>query len=304
MNIAVIGHLVRDIIHRPDGRVIESPGGIAYSIAALAALAPDGSKVLPICRIGRDIKFSDLGSLSEDARIDTSAIKQIDAFDEVHELRYESDGYRTEINHNRMRPLSAGLIKPSFRLDAVLINYIGGDEFPPREIDKIKNRFNVPIFIDFHSLALGMNSNNERFFRRHPRWRMYVSRADILQMNNYELKTIFRDIDDSDDSILKAASKLLGCGPDAIIITRGDRAVAACWKEGKRTASALIEVPRVETPVDPTGCGDTFAAAFLISYLAGLDVPDCCRKAAEMAAKKALFSGLDGFSTMPALFFA
>ncbi len=303
MNIAVIGHIVRDIIHRPDGQVIESLGGIAYSLAALAAFAPRGSKIIPVCRIGKDIKISELELIYRSDKVDFSNVMKIDSADEMHELRYSRDDYRKEINYNRMRPLSAKLIKASPKPDAILINYIGGDEFAPREIDEIKIRFKVPVFIDYHSLALGCTAGNERFFRRHPHWRKYVSRADILQMNDHELKTIFPALTDTDDSILRAASTLCGCGPKAVMITRENRAVAVCWKMGKRIFDELIEVPKVEKPIDPTGCGDTFAAAFLISYLSGRDVPECCRTAAEMAARKVLFSGLKNFSTMPNLFF-
>ena len=53
--IAVIGHLVRDRIRLADNSFTEALGGIAYSIASLATVAGDGTKVMPVCRVGEDL---------------------------------------------------------------------------------------------------------------------------------------------------------------------------------------------------------------------------------------------------------
>lgn len=321
MNIVVIGHLVWDVIIRPDGSKYEGVGGIAYSLAALAAFSPLKSRIYPVCRLGKNLAPLITEAFAEFPAIDFSLIRIIDSPNEIHQLHYDGCGYRKERNLHLMKPLKSNFIDPpsrakafsigylggkkhlrnnqvnlSVRPDAFLINYIGGDEFPPREIDRLKRRFNVPIFIDYHSLALGRDPENKRYFRRHPAWRHYISRANILQMNLFELRTLYPNTPDDDKLVMAAASNLLSYGPEAILITRENRPAVAVWKVNGKIHNALIAIPTIARPVDTTGCGDTFAAAFLISFLSGNDVPESCRLAAELAAAKAQFSGIGGFA--------
>ena len=51
----------------------------------------------------------------------------------------------------------------------------------------------------------------------------------------------------------------------------------------------------VSDEVDPTGCGDTFAAVFLYNYLLSKDPLESAAVANRYAAAKVTFAGLDGF---------
>ncbi|HSH76222.1 MAG TPA: hypothetical protein VLA09_11105, partial [Longimicrobiales bacterium] len=55
--LGVVGTLVWDRITARDGRTepVEEWGGIGYALAALSASLPQGWRVLPIVKLGRDL---------------------------------------------------------------------------------------------------------------------------------------------------------------------------------------------------------------------------------------------------------
>ena len=293
--IAVIGHIVWDKIIRPDGRSVESFGGIAYNLAALSSVADDSTVIYPVCNIGKDLFEEFHRNFESLPHLDLSCCHAINQPNELHILKYAHGGYRNEDNKYPLPRLSRRLFDNCPGLDIALVNYIGGDEFPPIMLRWLKTRFHPLVYLDFHSLALGRTADNRRYFRCHPQWRNYVSAADIIQMNYYELKTIFKDIEDEIDDIGKAAAWLVSLGPQCAIITRENREVIVAQRRGPHIGYYTLRVPKIETVVDPTGCGDSFAAGFVHSYCRAKNIGDACETGLRLAAKKATFSGMRGF---------
>ena len=58
MKITVIGHLARDFFHLPDAsgseNVVETLGGVFYSIATLSALLSPDDKIFPVFGVHED----------------------------------------------------------------------------------------------------------------------------------------------------------------------------------------------------------------------------------------------------------
>lgn len=305
MTIAVIGHLVRDRIIRDDGPVVEALGGIAYSLAALGALADENVRILPVCSIGHDLVDNALMEpLTKFSSIELGSMRRIRRRNKAHELVYGGDGYRQEINIGELPQISPKLFADVKTIDIALVNYIGGDEFPPRYIKWLKQRYAPFVYMDYHSLALGKKrvSRNDkrvrRYFRYNLHWREYTSLADVVQLNDYELKSIFPDTQDNPEGVAKSAMRMLATGPKAMIVTREGKELVGVWKRNDRTEVNVLPPKRVETLVDPTGCGDCFAAAFVLSYWKHRDMLHACRAGLEMASFKASFSGLGGFERL------
>ena len=298
--IAVIGHLVRDRIVKPDGNTTEAPGGIAYSLSALGVLAGESIKVRPVCNVGCDYYEAAKAAFECFPAIDFSAVRKIGRKNKIHELTYRKNGYRRELNIGKLPEIRPLLFENIPRIDAAWLNYIGGDEFPPSSIKWLKRKYKPLIYLDYHSLSLGRKviskkgKKVERYFRRNPHWREYVELADIVQMNDIELQSIFPGPDLSTESIIKSAVKVTEAGPKAVIITREDRALVVVEKRGRELVIHLLEVPPVRV-VDPTGCGDCLGAGFIAGYLRHRDVYRACIEGLKLANKKAEFSGLDGF---------
>jgi adenosine kinase len=294
-NIAIIGHLVWDKINHANGRTIEDFGGIAYNLAALSTVVNSSTRIFPICYLGEDLELKARNYWKRSSNIDFSYAKTLAQRQEIHVLTYDRVGYRKEDNRNLFPPLNISLFNDCPNFDIALVNYIGGDEFPPANLRWFKNNFKSLIYLDFHSLALSRVARNRRYFRCHPHWRKYTALADIVQMNYYELKTLFPGIKDETAQIMDSAFKVMETGPRAVIITRENKNLIAIWRAGKKVSRRAFPVSQVSKVVDSTGCGDSFAAGFVNGLCQGKGIEACCQEGLRLASRKITFSGPDGF---------
>jgi hypothetical protein len=294
-NIAVIGHLVWDRLNYADGRSIEAFGGITYNLAAMASVAAYDTKIYPVCYLGKDFVEKTREYWGRFPQIDWSLVRILKQNQEIHILKYNKTGYRREDNLNLFPQISKANFKNCPNIDIALVNYIGGDEFPPTMIRWLKARYDPKIYLDFHSLALSRVSKSTRNFRRHPHWRKYISEANIVQMNAYELATLYPETENEPARIFEAAIQILEMGPRAILVTRENQDLIAVWKDGQKIIKRAYTIPKVPRVVDSTGCGDTFSAGFVYALGRGLGFEACCLSGLRLAAKKITFSGPDGF---------
>lgn len=86
-----------------------------------------------------------------------------------------------------------------------------------------------------------------------------ISRIDCLILNDAELRQLTRQ-----PSLVAAAREAFSWGPSAVVAKQGEYGAALLTPDG---FFALPAYP-LETVVDPTGAGDTFAGGF-VGYLAG-----------------------------------
>jgi sugar/nucleoside kinase (ribokinase family) len=294
-NIVVVGHLVWDRLNYQDGKSVEGFGGIAYNLAALASLVREHTTIFPICYLGKDLESQTREYWSRFDNIDWSFAGRLPQKQEIHVLTYDNTGYRKEDNHNLFPKIATSLFAGLQQIDIALVNYIGGNEFPPESLRWLKKIYNPTIYLDFHSLALSRVSKNTRQFRHHPHWQKYTSQADIVQMNVYELRTLFPVRTDDWSHISKVASKVLETGPKVVIVTRESEDLIVVRRDSNKIIEMAFPVPSVTRIVDSTGCGDTFAGGFVSSLSRGSNIESCCRDGLAIASKKVTFSGINGF---------
>lgn len=294
--IALVGHMCKDEIISSNGSLKAAIGGTAYNLAALASVMSSG-KILPVCRLGNDMESLAKPLFSLSPLIDTSGVLSSAYPNVIHRLTYLQNGERAEWNSGKQTPLP--LDKNCLAADAILLNFISGSDVRLADLKIFKRKYKGLIYSDFHSLSLGYSKDQMRYHRRHPFWREYISAIDMLQMNVGELRTIFGNTMVSVSDIKNAITELHALGPKIINITMGSEGVIV-----SESASGILDhLKAVQIPqeVDPTGCGDTFAAVFLSNYLNLQDTLKSARTASFYAAAKATFSGLDGFKDIHAI---
>lgn len=81
------------------------------------------------------------------------------------------------------------------------------------------------------------------------------------------------------DEAAEYAARLLQAGARAVVVTRGAEGSSAFFT-GKAYDIAAVEI----SPVDTTGAGDSYIAAFLVAHLGGASPADAGKAAAEHAA--------------------
>lgn len=285
-----------DEIFYAGGERVSALGGISYNLAALLSIMKSG-KVIPVCEIGSDKEDLYEEYFGKYDIVDSMAVRKTALPNVVNRLVYNSDGNREEWNSRIPERLSLENIGND--VDAVLVNFISGDDFSADELSEFRDRFSGLIFCDYHSLALGRDSDGKRFYRKHPEWERYLSQADIVQMNVAELATISGVGGLSFGNIIAVCSMIHGLRPDICIITLGRNGLVLSVEKGR----AVYHLPpiAVQNEVDPTGCGDTLAAVFLYNYLLSGDLLQSAVTANRYAAAKVTFAGLDGFKSIDSI---
>ena len=288
--VVVVGHLVKDEITSAEGHTSVALGGIAYNMAALCCLMKTG-RIYPICRIGTDIRYQIANIFGGFPVFDDSGIMYSNRPNIVNRLVYNHDGTRQEWNSGK--PGSLDIENIPINADAVIFNFISGNDVKLSELIKFRKRYRGLIYVDFHSLSLGRDGSGGRYLRYHPRWREYLSVANIAQMNVAELSTIARRELSDNREVAKAARILNEAGPAIVVITMGERGVI--FSDREKDEQYYIPAIHIDGRTDPTGCGDTLAAAFAYHVLRKNDLIKSIEMANHYAAAKATFTGLDGF---------
>ncbi|MBA3319276.1 MAG: carbohydrate kinase family protein [Gemmatimonadales bacterium] len=313
--IGILGSLVWDQIYGrdPSAAPVEEWGGIAYALASLDASVADGWEIVPLIKVGQDLApqarefLGRLGRLTPGGRC-----VEVPAPNNRVVLHYYSTERRTERMSGGVPGWTWGELGPMVRdLDAIYLNFISGFELTLGTAQALRHGFSGPIYVDLHSLLLGMQHDGVRIPRPLQDAAAWLGCFDVVQLNEDEMRQLSPDP-------MSLAADAIGTGTSLLIVTlaaKGAAYVAAPgfdgWRDGKeaepplsRSAvppsttlrSALISTPAVDA-LDPTGCGDVFGAAAAARLFAGDSVEAAIRHANVMASRNAAFRGAGGLSS-------
>lgn len=261
MKIAIIGTFILDKIHTFDGKIVESLGGISYTIAALANLLSETDEIYPVANVGIDVYDTIIQYLSEYKNVRLNYINRENKNNTRVTLKYYNKESRDEYLVNRLSPIQSEQINRLNKFDIILINFITGFELSLETCNKICQQSNSLIYMDYHSLCLGIDNEGKRFLRKPLDWKHWLTGIDILQLNEDEA-TILSD--GKDKTIL--GFELLNSGINIVHITLGSNGSLLFYRNNNKSQLEKIAPYHVDTVHDVTGCGDAFAGGFLVSY--------------------------------------
>lgn len=308
--LGVVGTLVWDRIHARDGRdhPVEEWGGIAYGLAALRAALPESWRILPIVKVGRDLAEPAFRFLREIPGLDDAGMVVVPEPNNRVELRYESEGRRTERLSGGVPPWTWPELAPLVALcDALYVNFISGYEMDLPTARALRHGYAGPVYADLHSLFLGRTVQGLRVPQTLEGWAEWLRCFDGVQMNEDEFTLMGRG---SGDPWLLAAGAL---GPELKLLAvtlgaRGAAYVAAahfeadpmCWRDAPGVAvegtarSGRVPVEGLPREGDPTGCGDVWGSTFFAGLLRGSGLEEAMRNANRMAARNVDHRGARG----------
>lgn len=270
-DVCVVGHVTRDLI-RNDADGSTQPGGTAYYAAlALRAL---GARVAVVTRCAR----GDAGELLHDLHdsgvsVHWRASTDSTLFENIYDTAVpdsrtqrilataesfsEKDIPDISALAVHLGPLTPADISASFA--ASLLARSGGGQRPRSSLD-------------LQGLVRGSRS------RRPADAEALVGLADIVKADTAEAAALTgsRTPDSS-------AAELLGMGPSEVLLTRASRGSLLYTALG---CTVIAPAPAPGAIVDRTGCGDTYAAAYLFSRVQGCDPVTAARFASAAAAAK------------------
>jgi hypothetical protein len=309
--VGILGSLVWDQIYGRDplAEPVEEWGGAAYALAGLDASVAPGWEIVPLIKVGQDLAgkarefIGGLRHVTPGGRC-----VEVPAPNNRVVLHYYSTERRTERMSGGVPGWTWSELGPMVRdLDALYLNFISGFELALGTAQALREGFRGPIYVDLHSLLLGMQHDGVRVPRPLQDAASWLGCFDVIQLNEDEMRQLSPDP-------LSLAAEAIGAGTSLLIVTlaaKGAAYVAAPGFDGWGTAvgryggravrppstlrTALIPAPTIDA-LDPTGCGDVFGAAAAARLFAGDPVEAAIRHANAMAARNAAFRGAGGLS--------
>ena len=282
--IGVTGTAADDTIEMPDGTRTLDRGGIAYAVITLSALAPPGTRIVPVLGVGEDAFDGIREDFGRLPGVEVDGLARVRAVNNKVRIVYAEDGSRMETLTGGVPPQPLDVFTPWLgRLDAWLWNMISGMEVERDTFLAIKSAFEGPVHFDLHSLALHHHHGHARVHRVPLHWDEWVAGVTWVQLNELEAGLLWdghaTPIETGDEAALAARIHALGVA--GVLITRGAEG-AAYYGAGGEAIREPAEEPA--TAVDPTGCGDVFGAAwFALRAVCGL-APEAALAGAVRAA--------------------
>ncbi len=296
--ITVIGTINRDTIIFPRGNKTESFGGILYNLVSLSVLGGSLVEIYPVCHLGYDAYDQVMEILKKYKNVKLDGIKRVETKNNHACLLVDERNQREEILYHRVPPLSLTQSQPFLDSDAVLVNFISGFDLSLNTLKRIREKTDAPIFMDVHSLTLGVNRDGTRFYRAPKSWEEYLSQADFVQTNLTELTALSQKDLGSLKKVKEFGEYVLSLGPKALLITLGDKGALLVHKEGRNCRVKKSAGIKVEDFKDAVGCGDVFSSGFLICYLLTAELERCVDFANRVAAEKCKTSGVKGVALL------
>ena len=305
MNYLVIGEPCVDVIHKANGEITNSYGGILYSLISMAILSKDNDSIIPIMNLGEDEFENVINLLKKYPKIKTYGINKVrhptrKVF--LHYNLYNQDkSARVEISSEPTYTLDYKQVEIEMkRADAILVNMISGIDITLETLKSIRKNFSGFIHIDIHNIVMYTKPDGSRIHTHVDNWYEWCTNSDTVQMNEYEIRTLSRDklkeFEIADKILMNKNYDVKG-----LIVTRGIDGVTGFTLKEKNFGGEKfydlnhLNIAAIENPhfIDSTGCGDVFASSFTLEYSVNKNFEKSIHYANRMASLNASLSGID-----------
>jgi hypothetical protein len=254
MKLLIIGHSVEDHTISEQQEIIK-PGGIYYAAFALTSIAPDDNIFL--CTYAEKENYYLFTDAYDHCASDF--ISYIDSIPKVwltiHGLKERDERYN---NVNRILEIPYDRLN---EFNGILINMISGFDIELSQLKKIRQNFSGIIYFDVHTLSRGLGHHGHRGFRKIEHFNEWAECIDIIQANEYEMKTISHY--DDEEEITR---DILNCGVKQLIITKGEAGAKLYYLQNGELNFIFQSAAKIQT-VNKIGLGDVFGAAYFYNYV-------------------------------------
>ncbi len=335
MRVGIIGLINHDTIYMAGGRRIQDLGGILYNTTVMADLVDEGDALYPISRIGTDCYDAMCRILASRPGVNTTGIALAEEGTSRNRIRYDENLEKIEQLTNHVGSISLKQIEPFLELDALLVNFIVGDDITLETMETVRDSASGLLYLDVHNLCLGIDAQGYRRRRAPGDWQRWIEMFDVVQMNEVEARLLAGSAVAGDQAgdLLEAADgaggsgrpggagrpggpgepnqpagldgplvteedfiafgqSVTALGPSVCVITRGPLGPVTVYRKDRETRAIAIPSEPAREVVDTTGCGDAFAAGFIVEYAATKDPVGATRLANRVASVNCTEAGL------------
>jgi ribokinase len=151
-----------------------------------------------------------------------------------------------------------------------------------RASDVVLTQLEIPLSTALHALHLARASGAATVLNPAPAVDLRdvdLTMVDVLTPNEHEARAALGLPTDDPTPVVEMGRRLLGLGPRAVVITRGEDGATVVTPQSETTVP-----PTPCTVVDSNGAGDSFNAALSVAIGEGQDLHDATRFANAVAA--------------------
>ncbi|HHD11679.1 MAG TPA: sugar kinase [Deltaproteobacteria bacterium] len=245
MDIVVVGSVAFDTVETPFGKADEVLGGSATYFSLSASFF---AKVGMVAVVGKDFPDEHIKMLEEKG-IDTAGIEKKDGSTFRWKGRYDYDlnqAHTLETHLNVFEHFNPTLPESYRKAPFVFLANID----PELQL-KVLEQVEAPRLVACDTMNFWIEGKPSEL-------REVLKRVELFVINEAEAREFA-----GEPSLVKAARKIMDCGPRILIIKRGE--YGALMFNGSSVFSAPAYP--LEDVFDPTGAGDSFAGG-LMGYLA------------------------------------
>jgi sugar/nucleoside kinase (ribokinase family) len=270
MSLLVVGSVALDSLETPSGRRDDVLGGSASYFSTSASFF-EPARVVAV--VGEDFPVEHLDFLAS-LGTDLDGLVRRPGRTFRWKGRYEADlntAHTLETQLNVFADFRPDLPEAYRDSEYVFLGNIDPD-LQLRVLEQVRR----PRFVGCDTMNYWIGSKRPSLLRT-------LSRVDMLFVNDAEVRQLA-----GEQSVVKAARAVLGMGPKAVVVKRGEHG-ALLFSSGNEVFAASA-VP-LEAVADPTGAGDSFAGGFM-GYLARgqSEAPEALRRAMVVGSVLASFA--------------
>lgn len=272
VDLIVVGTVALDTVKTPFGEAVETLGGSAvYASVAASNFTKPGI----VGVIGADFPKEHTDFLSNRG-IDLEGVEVLDGDTFRWKGYYEYDMNQAHTLDTRLNVLS--MFNPQLPDNYRDARYVFLANTDPEIQMSVYKQIRKPKFVMMDTMNFWIESKKEALTK-------IIEKVDVILTNDAEARQFF-----GTPNLIKAGRAFLEMGPRACIIKKGEHG-ALLFTDGPCFSAPAFPL---DTVIDPTGAGDSFAGGF-IGWLAKTDdiSPRNMRKAVVMGSAIASYNAED-----------
>ena len=268
--IAVLGPIPRDHIVTHQGDLIQKWGCVTHPVIALSVMAGEKIEIVPVSHL-RTVDLDNVKEVFQGYKgINFKHLTTKNDQGDIISLRFVDMNNRLERQTGFMDPIVPDDMKALLDCKAFVFIPISDYEISLDTLKFLKKKSEGLIIFDAHGPTTACLVNGERqrkFWIDRDLWLPYI---DVLKMNleeaqsswfkkEYESQDFGHQEEPNREELRAFATHCLDRGVKCVYITVDSRGCLVYFMERGKLREELVPPVKVETVIDTTGCGDSFA---------------------------------------------